>query len=144
MSAMMKRLILVACWILTFGIVASAQTTFYFPHLANGVLKESVIWKTTIFLTNPAAAGGATASGTISFNQDNPNLGGEGSPFAIEFADENGTVTIGTITFSIPPGGSKKYVSRGTGAYSPGFAMVSTTAGTVNGTSIFSEFTIAG
>jgi hypothetical protein len=141
---MMKRLIVVACWVLTFAIVASAQTTFYFPHLANGVLNGSTVWKTTIFLTNPAAAGGATASGTISFNQDNSNLAGAGSPFAITFVDESGTITTGTITFSIPAGGSKKYVSAGTGSYSPGFATVSTTAGTVNGTSLFSEFTTEG
>src|SRR5262249_44647870 len=115
----------------------------YFPHLANGVL-GSTIWKTTIFLTNPAAAGGATASGTITFNRDNANLGGAGSAFAVTFVDEVGTPTTGTITFSIPAGGSKKYVSAGTGPYSPGFAAVSATAGTVNGTSIFSEFTLSG
>jgi hypothetical protein len=140
---MMKRLILVACWILISAIVASAQTTFYFPHLANGVL-GGAIWKTTIFLTNPAGTGGATASGTITFNQDNSNLGGAGTPFAVTFTDESSNITTGTITFSIPAGGSKKYVSAGTGPYSPGFATVSTTAGTVNGTSIFSEFTAGG
>jgi hypothetical protein len=140
---MIKRIVLVACWIPVFAIVASAQTTFYFPHLANGVL-GGTIWKTTIFLTNPAAAGGATASGTITFNQDGPKVGSAGSPFAVTFVDENGTPTTGTITFSIPAGGSKKYVSAGTGSYSPGFAAVSTTAGTVTGTSIFSEFTTGG
>ena len=138
---MMKKLILVACWIFTFAIVASAQTTFYFPHLANGVL-GSTIWKTTIFLTNPGASG--TASGTITFNQDGPNAGAAGSPFAIQFVDEIGTPTTGTINFSIPAGNSKKYVSTGAGPYSPGFATVSTAAGTVNGTSIFSEFTTGG
>lgn len=140
---MMNRIILVACWVLSFAIVASAQTTFYFPHLANGVL-GGTIWKTTIFLTNPAAAGGATASGQITFNQDNPTLGGAGSPFPVTFVDELGATTTGTITFSIPAAGSKKYVSAGTGAYSPGFAVVSTSAGTVDGTSIFSEFTSSG
>ena len=28
------------------------QTTFYFPHLANGAISASSVWKTTIFLTN--------------------------------------------------------------------------------------------
>jgi hypothetical protein len=138
----MKRLILTACWILTFAIVASAQTTFYFPHIANGVL-GGTFWKTTIFLTNPVAAG-PTASGTITFNQDSSKLGGAGTPFLVGFVDESGVQTTGTITFSIAPGQSKKYVSLGTGSYSPGFATVSTTAGTLNGTSIFSEFTSAG
>ena len=65
----MKRVLFVSLWILTAAMVCSAQTTFYFPHIANGVL-GGTIWKTTVLLTNPAASG--AASGTITFNQDNP------------------------------------------------------------------------
>jgi hypothetical protein len=135
----MKRIFLVVLWIFAATMVCSAQATIYFPHIANGVL-GSTIWKTTILLTNPAAAG--AASGTITFNQDNPNAGLAGSPFNISFTDEVGTPTVGTITFSISPGQTKKYVSAGTGAYSPGFATATTSAGSVTGTAIFSEFDI--
>jgi hypothetical protein len=133
----MKRIIWIGCWVFAFATVSSAQTTFYYPHIANGVL-GSTIWKTTIFLTNPAASG--SASGTITFTQDNANIGLAGSPFNITFTDESGVTTTGTITFSIATGQTKKYVSAGTGAYAGGFATVSTTSGTVTGTSIFSEF----
>jgi len=135
----MKRVLFVVLWILTASMICSAQATIYFPHIANGVL-GSTVWKTTILLTNTAASG--TASGTITFNQDNPNAGLAGSPFNISFTDEAGTPTMGTITFSIAPGQTKKYVSAGAGAYSPGFATATTTAGSVTGTAIFSEFDI--
>jgi len=133
----MKRIFGIVLWILATSILCSAQATIYFPHIANGVL-GSTVWKTTILLTNTAASG--TASGTITFNQDNPNAGLAGSPFNISFTDEAGTPTMGTITFSIAPGQTKKYVSAGAGAYSPGFATATTTAGSVTGTAIFSEF----
>ena len=137
----MKRILLVLFWILTAALVCSAQTTFYFPHVANGVQGGAAVWRTTIFLTNPAASGGATASGTITLTQDNATGGSAGSPFNIAFKDEAGLVTSGSvITFSIPPGQTKKYVSAGTGIYAGGFASVATTAGTVSGTSVFSEF----
>src|SRR5262249_9714938 len=87
--------------------------------------------------------GAAGASGTITFNADNPNAGLAGTPFAVVFTDEGGAQTTGTITFAIAPGQTKKYVSAGTGGYSPGFATASTTAGSVTGTAIFSEFDIA-
>ncbi len=137
----MKRVLFVSLWILTAAMVCSAQATFYFPHIANGVL-GGTIWKTTVLLTNPAASG--AASGTITFNQDNPTAGQAGSPFNVSFTDEVGTPTTGTITFSIAAGQTKKYVSTGTGGYSPGFGTVSTSAGTVSGTAIFSEFDLGG
>jgi hypothetical protein len=135
----MKRIFLVVLWIFAATLVCSAQGTIYFPHIANGVL-GSTIWKTTILLTN---TGGAPASGTITFNADNPNAGQAGTPFNIGFTDEVGTPTSGTITFGIAPGQTKKYVSAGTGGYSPGFATATTSAGAVTGTAIFSEFDIA-
>ena len=143
----MKRAILTCLWVLLVTIVCSAQTTFYFPHIANGV-QAAYVWKTTILLTNAAPAGGAAASGTITFLKDNQlNLSAAGSPFTtIEFVDQSGAPAGngGTITFSIPPGETRKYTSTGSGDYSGGFATVMTTAGTVTGTSIFSEFNLAG
>jgi len=135
----MKRIFWVVLWTLTASMVCSAQATIYFPHIANGVL-GSTIWKTTILLTNTGTAG---ASGTITFNADNPNAAQAGTPFNVSFTDEIGTPTTGTITFGIAPGQTKKYLSAGTGVYSPGFATASTTAGAVTGTAIFSEFDIA-
>jgi hypothetical protein len=125
--------------ILTMAAVCSAQTTFYYPHVADGVLGATV-WKTTIYLTNPAGAG--TASGTVTFTQESSTIGQAGTPFPISFTDETGASagSGNTITFSIPGGATKKYVSSGTGTYAGGFAKVETTTGVVNGTAIFSEF----
>ena len=135
----MKRAFCISIWILTATVVCSAQTTFYYPHVANGVLGGGV-WKTTIFLTNPSST---AASGTITFMQEvTSNLGLAGLPFAINFTDETGAPagSGNTITFSVPPGATRKYVSSGTGTYAGGFASVVTDVGSVNGTAIFSEF----
>lgn len=141
----MKRIVLVACWILAFAMIASAQTTFYFAHVADGVQGSgagAITWKTTIFLTNPSSSG--TASGTITFQQDTggTNLGQSGTVMNIGFVDENGTPVSAPIAFSISGGQTKKYVSTGASAYvgSGGFATVSTNAGIVSGTAVFSEF----
>ena len=139
----MKRVPLILFWILTATIVCSAQTTFYYPHVANGVLGGTV-WKTTIFLTNPSSSG--SASGTIVFTKDNATAGLAGSAFTIGFTDQNGAPagSGNTITFSVPAGATRKYVSAGTGDYAGGFATVAATTGIVNGTAIFSEFDLAG
>jgi len=139
----MKRIPLIVLLILTATTICSAQTAFYYPHVANGV-QGGVSWKTTIFLTNPGGSG--TASGTVTFTKDNSALGLAGSPFAISFTDENGAPAGAgnVITFSVSAGETRKYVSAGTGAYAGGFAAVVTTAGTVTGTAVFSEFDAAG
>jgi hypothetical protein len=138
----MKRVFWTLVWILSATIIASAQTNFYYPHVANGVL-GGAIWKTTIFLTNPSASG--TASGTITFTRDNANIGGAGSPFEISFTDQDGAPagSGNTVTYSIPGGQTRKYTSSGAGDYAGGFAWVSGT-GSVNGTAIFSQFDAAG
>ena len=138
----MKRVFWTIIWILTATVFASAQTTFYYPHIVNGVL-GSFILKTTILLTNPASAG--NASGTITFTQDSSDPAQAGSPFFITLTDENGTTTMSsTVTFSIPPFGTRKLVSDGMGASAAGFATVSATAGIVSGTAIFSQFDLSG
>jgi hypothetical protein len=138
----MKRILWIGFWILTAAIVCSAQTTFYYPHVANGVLGVNT-WKTTIFLTNPGDSS-SVASGTITFKQDTggdpTNSAGAGSAWSISFTDESSNVTTGTIPFTIRGGQSKKYVSAGTGTYFGGFAIVTTTAGNVQGTAIFSQY----
>ena len=139
----MKRFFWITLWILTAVSICSAQTAFYYPHVANGLI-GGAIWKTTILLTNP---GGPDATGTIMLTKDTATAGAAGSPFSdIAFVDQNGAPagSGGIITFSIPAGETRKYTSSGTGAYAGGFAAVVTTAGTVSGTAIFSEFDAGG
>ena len=137
----MNRFFLMVVLFLSATTVASAQVTFYYPHVVDGV-QGSVIWKTTILLTNPAAG---TASGTITFTQDNPNLLSAGSPFTLSLTDQNNATTTGsTFPFSIPANGTLKLVSSGGAQFGSGFATVSSDTGTVNGTAIFSEFDSSG
>ena len=141
----MKRVLWSLIWILTATFVASAQTTFYYPHVVDGVQAgpPAVAWKTTILLTNPSSS--AAASGTIMFTKDNSNLTGAGSAMTLTLTDETGAAAnASTFNFMIPPDGTHKLVSSGTGRFQGGFATVATTAGTVNGTAIFSEFDSAG
>jgi hypothetical protein len=135
----MKRVVFSLIWILSATLIASAQTTFYYPHVVNGV-QGPVTWKTTILLTNPASAG--VVSGTISFTRDNSNnLNFAGSPMTLTLTDEtNATATQSIFTFSIPAGGTRKLVSSGAGQIVSGFATVNANSGTVSGTAIFSEF----
>jgi hypothetical protein len=137
----MRRLLLIVTWMLGTTLLASAQTNFFYPHVVNGVL-EGTIWKTTIFLTNPSSA---TATGAITFTQDNNNPVAAGSSWQITLTDETGlTTTSSVFTFTLPPGASRKYVSSATGGFVSGFANVTTNSGTVSGTAIFSEFDSAG
>jgi hypothetical protein len=140
----MKRVPLILFWILTAAVVCSAQGTFYYPHVANGLLNGQSIWKTTIFLTNPASSG--TASGTITFTQDNSTSASAGSAFNISFTDQTGAPANSSgngINFSIPGGQTRKYISAGNTPYGGGFATVVTTVGTVSGTAVFSEFDLS-
>ncbi len=134
----MKRFLVTLVWILTAAVLASAQTTGYFPQIANGIQSDGVTWKTTIYITNPAPSGGSPAAGTITFTASN------GSPFQISFVDSAGAAAgTGTVSFSISGGQTRKYVSTGTGALSIGFGTLSS-SGTIIGTAVFSEFTAGG
>jgi hypothetical protein len=137
----MKRVPLIVTWVLGTTLLASAQTSFYYPHVVDGVLGATT-WKTTIFLTNPSSA---IATGSITFTQDNNDPFAAGSPWPITLADETGlTTTSGVFTFALPPGGSHKYASSAMGLFISGFASVKTNSGTVSGTAVFSEFDTAG
>jgi sugar lactone lactonase YvrE len=119
----------------------SPVSTFYYPHVINGIL-GNVVWKTTILLTN---LNPTTAVGTIAFTKENSNPSSAGSAFELGFMDQDGQITSGSIiNFVIPVGQTRKYVSTGVGAFGAGFATVTTTAGTIFGTAIFSEFDLAG
>src|SRR5262249_43647746 len=140
----MKRAFCISIWILTATVVCSAQTTFYYPHVANGVLGAN-IWKTTIFLTNPAASG--TASGTITFSQDNSNLGAAGSAFSsITFIDQDGAPagSGGFITVLISCGEARKNTWGGRGAVGGEYATATTGPGIVRGPVFFPESALGG
>ncbi len=140
----MKRVIAVVFWMLAAALVCSAQSTFYFPHIANGILSPIDVWRTTILLTNPAASG--TAVGTITFTKETESSSAGTRFVDIAFFDEKGesVASSGIINFSIPAGQSKKYTSTGEGVYTSASASVATTSGNVSGSSLFSEFGIAG
>ena len=140
-KSLMKRVPLIVTWMLCTTLLASAQTSFFYPHVVDGLLGATT-WKTTIFVTNPSSA---TATGAITFTQDNSNPFGAGSSWQITLADETGLSAISSVfTFTLPPGASHKYVSSATGGFTSGFATVTTNSGTVSGTAIFSEFDTAG
>ena len=137
----MKRVPLIVAWMLGATLLASAQTSFFYPHVVDGV-QGGTTWKTTIFLTNPSSA---TATGAITFTQDNNSPNAAGAPWQITLADETGTTaTSNVFTFTLGPGASRTYVSKATGNFVSGFATVTTISGTVSGTAIFSEFDPAG
>jgi len=138
----MNRFLFSIIWIFGTTLLASAQTSFFYPHVVNGMLGTTT-WKTTILLTNPASSGNAT--GAITFTQDNSDPISAGSSWRITLTDETGSTTTSSVfTFMLPPGATKKYVSTAPGGFVSGFANVTTNAGTVSGTAIFSEFDMAG
>ena len=137
----MKRVPLIVTWMLGTTLLASAQTSFFYPHVVDGVLGATT-WKTTIFLTNPSSA---TATGAITFTQDNNNPLAAGASWQITLADETKVATTSNVfTFTLGPGASRRYVSSAAGTFVSGFATVATISGTVSGTAIFSEFDGAG
>src|SRR5215510_12124898 len=130
----MKRIFLVVFWVLTAAAFASAQTTGYFPQIADGVQGGGITWKTTIYVTNPAPSGTSPAAVNITFTASN------GAPFNISFVDSAGAAAgTGSLSFTISGGQTQKFVSTGAGALSIGFGTLSAT-GTVFGNAVFSEF----
>src|SRR5262245_49174462 len=84
----MKRVILVSVLILFTASLSFGQSTFYFAHVVNG--NSGGVWKTTIFLTNPAAAGSAAVSGSVTLTKDDANPNGLGTAMTVSFIDETG------------------------------------------------------
>ena len=134
----MKRAFFVVSLILAGALTSFAQTTFYYPQVANGVLGGE-IWKTTIFLTNPAPTNTSLASGVIEFTTSG------GAAFNLSVISESGC-PVGSgnmIPFQIAGGQTCKYQSTGAGGYSGGFATV-TSNNPISGTAIFSSFRLNG
>src|SRR5262245_65786166 len=105
----MKRVLLVSVLILFTASLSFGQNTFYFAHVVNG--NAGGVWKTTIFLTNPAAAGSAAVSGSVTLTRENSVLSGLGTGMSVSFVDEGGApVGSGnTIAFKFPGGVSRKF-----------------------------------
>lgn len=140
----MKRGLLIGFWMVAATLVCSAQSTFYFPHIANGIIGVENVWKTTIYVANTASF---AAVGSITFRKDGENVNLAGPVYSdVVFLDQNNVnvASGGIITFNIPPGQSRRYSSTGTGVYTGASATVSTTAGTVNGSCVFSQFGVGG
>jgi hypothetical protein len=130
----MKRFSLTVFWVLTATVLSFAQTTAYFPQIADGVQGGGITWRTTIFVTNPAPAGASPAAVTITFTASS------GAPFQISFLDSAGTPAgTGSLSFTISGGQTQKFVSTGAGALSIGFGTLSATS-TVVGNAVFSQF----
>src|SRR5262249_22027934 len=122
----MKRVPLIAAWMLGTTLLASAQTSFFYPHVVDGVLGATT-WKTTSLMAHSSSA---TATGAITFTQDSNDPSAAGSPWQIPLADETGSTTTSSVfTFTLPPGAVRKYVSSATGALNSGFATVTTNSG---------------
>src|SRR5579864_8736314 len=91
---LMKRALFVCVFVLGMVSLGSAQNTTYFPHVVDGPHGGAIVWKTSIFLTNPAAAGSGSATVTVAFTQQNSantatSASGSGSPFNIAWVDQN-------------------------------------------------------
>jgi hypothetical protein len=126
----MKRAFWCLVWITVSTVVCSAQSSFFFPQVADGGG-----WKTTIFVTNPAAANTNLANVTITFTKS------DGTTFNVAFVDSNGIPAgTGSLGFQVAGGQTRKFVSTGVGgAVTVGFGAVSSTQ-TITGTAVFSQF----
>ena len=133
----MRRALLVTFFLFAGALTATAQTTFYFPQIADGVQGGGISWKTTIFLTNPAAAGSGAVSGSVVFTNAN------GLPLQISFVNEsNQPVSSGnTVPFQIAGLQTRKFVSTAAGLLDNGVGFATVTAnGVVSGTAVFSLY----
>jgi len=130
----MKRVLLTVILVIAASVAASAQSfTYYFPQIAAGGG-----WRTTIFVSNATAAG--TATGAITLTKS------DGSPFAANWLDENGTnVSSGgnTIPFQLAAGQSRKFITVGDLPLTVGYATVSANA-SVLGNAMFAQLDGAG
>jgi hypothetical protein len=131
----MRRIFWSVVWILSTCVFCSAQTTLYFPQIANGFVTNGTVWVTAIAITNTAAPGSPTASGTIALTQDN------GSPWTVSFNDEqNRPVASGSsIPFQVAGAQTRLFVSTGAAPLNTGFATVTSNL-PVAAATVFFEF----
>ena len=135
----MKPVLLGLALLLFFTEVCSAQTTLYFPQFVDGSQTLQVggtEWGTTMLVTNPAASGTPTASGTVTLTNSN------GTPMNLTLLDS--VTGIAGNTFQIAGGQTKFFASPNLVTTSPmpfnvGFATVTSNI-PVAGASAFIEF----
>ena len=133
----MNRLFCILGIILVFAGASFAQTTVYFPQIANGMENGTMThWHTTIFIDNQ---GTATASGTISL------VNSDSTPMLASFVDENGNGVAhnGQIAFQLGPGQNHKYTSTATNPLQVGYGVMTANAA-VAANVIFSHYDNAG
>src|SRR5262245_1347445 len=127
----MKRAFLFLVFLFASAMVCSAQTTLYFPQVADGGG-----WRTTLLITNSAAPSTNLANVTITFTKST------GAAFNLSFVDSSGTPVGGgnTLGFQVAGGQTRKFVSIGASAATDvGFGTV-TSSQPVTGTAVFSQF----
>jgi hypothetical protein len=132
----MKRIFWTAFWILLATTLCSAQTTLYFPQIADGQ-QGGFGWVTAVAITNAAAPGTSLATGTLSFTKD------DGTAFNITLVDVQGApvaVSGGSVPFQIAGGQTKLYLSTGIAPLiTVGYATVTSNL-PVTGGAIFFEY----
>ncbi len=129
----MKRAILFLVIVATLSGVATAQTTSYFPEIADGTF-SGAFFTTTIFVANAAESGSINVTFTFTSSA--------GTPFNIAFVDEDGQpvgsgnmVTIAALA----AGQSRKLISTAASPIVVGFATI-TSDGPVTTSAVFSQF----
>jgi hypothetical protein len=114
-------------------VICSAQSVVYFPQVVDGITGNSG-WISAIAVAN---SGTATASGAITFTQD------DGTPFNIVMRDQlkNPVGNGNTVPFQIPPGQTRFFISHAKQPVTSGFATVTSNVPVVAGL-IFEEYSV--
>ena len=129
----MKRAALLLVLIVAMSGVATAQTTFYFPQIADGTFAGG-FFKTTIFVVNSASSGSSNVTMTFTTST--------GDPFNVSFVDSDdqpvGSGNVVTIA-GLAGGQSRKLISTAATPLTVGFATVTADASIV-ANAVFSQF----
>ncbi len=127
----MKKAFLSVALLMAFAPALKAQTTFYFPQIADGG-----VFTTTIFIANPSSSA-TPANVTITFNDF---ADGDGNTIVPVFVDNFGQQFTGSISLQLAGGKSRRLVSTAaSAAIGVGFATVTSDI-PVTGSAIFSLF----
>src|SRR5215475_6915126 len=98
----MKHIVCSLVLVLFAASLCSAQSVLYFPQFVDGSSGQG-FWASAVAISNPAAAGTATASGTVTVTKF------DGTPLNITFVDDGLAPT--TNTFQLAGGQTKIFYS---------------------------------
>src|SRR3954466_9895841 len=118
----MNRLACIVAIVLLFAGATFAQTTVYFPQIANGMESGTgTHWHTTVFIDNQ---GTGTTSGAISL------VNSDGTAMLASFVDESGEAAAhnGQIAFQLGPGQNHKYTSTASSPLQVGYGVLTANA----------------